>query len=470
MGRMLSTRARPAPVGLTASPPVRVAAPPQASAAAKTSPTIAAATDPQASSLVRKIAFGFGLALIYVRFAVLPEFLYYFTGVNTYVLYLLAPPALLGLLFTGGLRRTMRGPAAWYWIGFFAWMILATPFSSWRGGSLDRISSYGRIDFMFLFVMAGLAISWGEVRAMLGAIAFAGMTNLVLARTFVGAVNGRMVLDLPFNGVITNSNDLAAHLIILLPFLLFIVLKSRNLFVRAVLVVGIVYGLWVILGTASRGAFIGLLAMFVFYLFRAPAAHRTVMLVISPILAIVFVALMSQATLQRLGSVFNKPETQMQLSQDDEAAASFESRNYLLKKSLYFTATHPLFGVGPSQFSNYEGKTSREQGFHGNWHETHNTYTQVSSECGIPALLLFVAGLVSAFRLVNDTYRAAREAGNREIALACLCYLLTMVGYLVSLIFLAHAYRFTLPALVGLAIAIHFAAEPVLNNGRRASA
>jgi len=72
MGRMLSTRARPAPVGLTASPPGRIAAPPQASAAAKTSPTIAAATDPQASSLVRKIAFGFGLALIYVRFAVLP--------------------------------------------------------------------------------------------------------------------------------------------------------------------------------------------------------------------------------------------------------------------------------------------------------------------------------------------------------------------------------------------------------------
>lgn len=464
---MLSTRARPASVGLTASPPARIAAHPDASPAAKTSPTVAAVTDPQASSLVRKIAFGFALALIYVRFAVLPEFLFYFTGVNTYILYLLAPPALLGLLFTGGLRRTLRAPAAWYWIGFFAWMILATPFSSWRGGSLDRVISYGRIDFIFLFVMAGLAVSWGEVRAMLGAIALAALTNLLLARTFVGAVNGRMILDLPFNGVITNSNDLAAHLIILLPFLLFIVLKSRNLFVRAVLLVGIVYGLWVILGTASRGAFIGLLAMFVFYLLRAPAAHRTAMLVISPILAIAFVALMSQATLQRLGSVFKKPDAQLQTNPDDEAAASWESRNYLLKKSLYFTVTHPLFGVGPSQFSNFEGKTSREQGFHGNWHETHNSYTQVSSECGIPAVLFFIAGLVSAFRLVNDTYRAAREAGHREIAAACLCYLLTLVGYMITLIFLAHAYRFTLPALVGLAIAIHFAAEPVLNNARR---
>ena len=469
MGRMLSARFRPAPASLTTSPPVRAAAP-EFTGTAPISLAPAAATDPQTSSAVRKIAFGFGLALIYVRFAVLPEFLFYFTGVNTYLLYLLAPPAVLGLLFTGGLRRTLRARASWCWIAFFGWMILATPFSSWRGGSIDRISSYGRIDFLFLFVMAGLAITWGEVRAIFGAIALAGVTNLLLARTFVGAVNGRMVLDLPFNGVITNSNDLAAHLIILLPFLLFVALKTRNLFLRGGLLVGMVYGLWVILGTASRGAFVGLLATFVFYLLRAPAAHRTVMLVASPVLAIVFVALMSPAALQRLGSVFKKPEEQLQLNQDDEAAASWESRNYLLKKSLYFTATHPLFGVGPSQFSNYEGKTSRAEGLHGNWHETHNSYTQVSSECGIPALFFFIAGLVSAFRLVNDTYRLAREAGNKEIALACLCYLLTMVGYLVTLIFLAHAYRFTLPALIGLGVAIHFAAEPVLRGKRPASA
>src|SRR5690242_6161567 len=110
MGRMLSARFRPAPASLTTSPPVRAAAP-ELTGTAPISLAPAVATDPQTSSAVRKIALGFGLALIYVRFAVLPEFLFYFTGVNTYLLYLLAPPAVLGLLFTGGLRRTLRARA-----------------------------------------------------------------------------------------------------------------------------------------------------------------------------------------------------------------------------------------------------------------------------------------------------------------------------------------------------------------------
>jgi len=425
---------------------------------------ITLATDPMTSSAVRRVAFFFALTLVFVRFAVVPELLFYFTGLNTYILYLLAPPAVLGLLLTGGLRRTFRARASYYWVAFFAWMVLATPFSFWPGGSTQRILSYGRMEFLFLFVMAGLAISWKEVRTIFYAIALAGAVNLLTARFFAAGAQDRLALD--FDGVISNSNDLAAHLMLVLPFVLFVAMKSRSLGLKGMVFVGALYGLWVILGTASRGAFVGVIAVFIFYMLRAPASHRAVMLFVTPVLVVAFAVLMSPATRHRLGTVFGNPDVQLQQGPDDEAAESMESRNYLLKKSLLFTVTHPIFGVGPSQFSNFEGRTSREQGQHGNWHETHNSYTQVSSECGIPALIFFLAGLFGAYRLVNQTYRAAREQGNKEIAQACLCYMLAMIGYLVPLIFLAHAYRFTLPALVGLAVAIHFAAQREMDGNR----
>jgi O-antigen ligase len=141
-----------------------------------------------------------------------------------------------------------------------------------------------------------------------------------------------------------------------------------------------------------------------------------------------------------------------------EADESAESRGYLFKTSVKYTLQHPLFGIGPDQFSNYEGNEKVSNGEVGNWHATHCAWTQVSSECGIPALLFFILGIGSALLLVNKTWRQARKENYTEIANACFCYLLAMVGFLVAITFLANAYRFYLPAMIGLAISIRVAA------------
>jgi len=137
-----------------------------------------------------------------------------------------------------------------------------------------------------------------------------------------------------------------------------------------------------------------------------------------------------------------------------------------LKQSLIYTMQHPMFGVGLGQFSNYEGQQSLAAGKVGNWHETHNAFTQVSSECGIPALIFFVLGIGSALLSVNRIYRRARRDGYKEIANASFCYLLSMVGFMVSITFLANAFRFYLPAMIGLAIALSTAAEREMSGGR----
>jgi len=112
-------------------------------------------------------------------------------------------------------------------------------------------------------------------------------------------------------------------------------------------------------------------------------------------------------------------------------------------------------GIGPGQFANYEGQSNVVFGGHGYYQEAHNVYTKVSSECGIPALFFFVAGLVSSYRLLNKTYKEARKRPDcTDIANTAFCIMLGMAGFLTAITFLNLAYYFYMPALGGLAIAV----------------
>jgi len=406
---------------------------------------------------VRKISFYFCLAALFLRLGVVPELILYLTHVNTYLLYVVAPLAIVSTLLKGGVRRTFQARASYYWLGFFAWMALATPFSSWQGGSAGRLITYARVDVIFLVLVGGMALNWNEVRVIFRAIAAAAIVNLVSTRFFEKIANGRVSLE--SSGTIGNSNDLAAHLLLVLPFLLFFMLgRDRWKVVRMAMLGLLLYGIWIILGTASRGALIGVAVVFLCILIRASLPQRLLLVVFAGAIALLAVAVLPSMTLTRLSSLFG--------SKEKEADESMESRTYLFKMSIKYTIEHPVFGVGPSQFENFEGKSSRAQGLHGNWHATHNAYTQVSSECGVPAFLFFTASLGSAMLLVLGTYRKAKREGYEEIANGCFCYLLSMTGYLVALIFLAQAYSYQLPAMVGLAVTLSYGARRTMESSR----
>ena len=143
------------------------------------------------------------------------------------------------------------------------------------------------------------------------------------------------------------------------------------------------YGVFVIAGTASRGALIAVGVVVLFILWRATPGQRLLILAGVIVLGVAIPSLLRGRTMERLGSLFGK--------QDIEAEESADFRKALFKTSLRYTIEHPLVGVGPDQFANYEGKESQQNGEHGSWHATHCSWTQVSSECGIPASI-FLCG------------------------------------------------------------------------------
>jgi O-antigen ligase len=412
-----------------------------------------------------RLGFAMAVAIVFAYCSQIHEILTTLAGFNLYLLYVFAAPALLMLVLTGGIRSAFRGRPTMYWTGFVIWIAVAIPFSSWSGGSYGLLTNYLKSGMVTLLVLAGMVVTWRECKVVMWAIAAAAVVNLVSARLFQANAHSAARLGLEF-GSIRNPNDLAAHLVLVLPFLLWMVLSKRTFLLRLMACLGGCLGVYLILKTASRGAALALLVQAAFFLFRGTARQRLAFVVLAPIALVVLLAAVPREAWQRIRTFSTTETVRVNLDESDapaiagEAAASASARMYVLGKSIEYTVQHPFFGVGPGQFASYEGRHERVLGEHGYWHVTHNSFTQVASECGIPGLVLFVAGIVSTFLMLNRTYREARRRPNCEdIRTAAFCIMLGMVGFCTAATFLSLAYTFHLPMLGGLAISIAFAAK-----------
>jgi O-antigen ligase len=406
---------------------------------------------------------GYYLGLIYafIIFSQFHELLTMALGVETHILILVGVPMILLVLAGDGLRSTLRWTAAKFWVGYSLWMVIATPFSSWRGASVTLTWNWFRAEVPILFVIAGLVMTWREVKGLMSVLAWAAIVDVVAGRIFSNQIAGRFEMT---GTTMSNSNDFAAQLILVLPFLLLVVVsQSRLMFIRIAAAGILLYGLYLVLLTGSRGALIAICISILFYLWRVRFSQK--ILAASLVLLVVFAVpiVVPQRTLVRLSTTFSPADSSERDANAAGAAESTQSRNYLLRQSILITLGHPVFGVGAGQFSNYEGNTSRRANLHGNWHETHNSFTQVSSEIGVPALLFFLGAIVTTYRMLNSVFKAAgRRAETREsqqIKVTAFCLLISLVGFCTAIFFLSLAYRFYLPALTGVTISFYRAVQ-----------
>jgi O-antigen ligase len=414
----------------------------------------------EGASLVQSVAFKMGLVLIFIRFSTIHQLLASVLNVNLYLLYLFGIPTLVGLVLAGGIRRTLRGWPAIFWAIFTVWLFVGLPFSSWRGGSAGALNGYLRTDFPMLFVIAGLTLTWRNCRSMMRAIACAAVVIMLASKVFQNDsadLAERLALSV---GAISNSNDYACLLVLVLPFVIWAALVAKSKVFQLAAWGWVAYGVLLVLKTASRGALVAMAAGALYWLIRGTLRQRIALLAVGPIAVAALIAFVPRSSLIRIVS-FSAEDA----SASQEAIESTQIRRYLLEQSILYTLQHPLFGVGMAQFSSFEGEHNQILGTHGYWHEAHNTYTQVSSECGLPALALYIAAIVSTFLLVNRVYRRARGRPEcQDIRTATFCIMLALVMYCTAITFVNFAYFFYLPAMSSLAIAVSSAADKELNR------
>jgi O-antigen ligase len=121
------------------------------------------------------------------------------------------------------------------------------------------------------------------------------------------------------------------------------------------------------------------------------------------------------------------------------------------------------------QFDSAQDLWSRESSGHkGGWQPTHNTFTQLSSEIGIPGLLLYCAAIVAAFRATAPPRPSGRWVSReeQEMCEASFCLHLSLVAFCVSAWFASFAYQTQFLTLAGMSVAYARAFAPALAAAR----
>ncbi len=388
------------------------------------------------------------LAFLFLRFSFLHDFITVHIGFNSYLVTATGLLAYVGLLRSETWRSAAKSKLFWAWVIFTGLLIVDVPLSSWPGGSFAVVEPFVKDNFICLPLLAGLFYNWPRLRLLFLTLAWAGVA--VTAITFVNGgydANGRLTLF--FTSTVGNPNDLAAHLIYVSIFMLIAAFSlEQNMVFRLIFLGTTGAALLQILRTGSRGALIGILVGVAVGFLCGSMKFRFTLLFLAPVAAAVLLAVMPQSTLERLSS-FTGTGT-------DEAQQSYSARRYLLQRSIDLTIEHPLFGVGPGQFSSSEGAEAAAEGHHhAHWQETHNTFTEVSSEVGIPALMCVLYAVGGSFLLFwRLTKQAKRNTNLRRFALPAYLLVTGTAAICATIFFVNFGYKLYLIVLTGVGIGI----------------
>jgi len=243
------------------------------------------------------------------------------------------------------------------------------------------------------------------------------------------AMRGQRIAGL-IGGLFSNPNDLALHVVTMIPISVALLLGSRGLLRKSVylgasllLAVGLV-------ATFSRAGFIGFVCVVVFLVWKLAGRNRAI-----------FAA--AALTVLLLGLMLAPGEYRDRLTTtgDDSALARSDD----LKRSLLIAARHPLFGVGMDNYILYSNTA----------HATHNSYTQVAAEMGLIAFVCYLGFLLSPFKGLRRLEQATRKLGQKPRShYLAIGLQASLVGYLVVSFFASVAFVWYAYYLVAYAICL----------------
>jgi putative inorganic carbon (hco3(-)) transporter len=314
-------------------------------------------------------------------------------------------------------------------------MFLTVPFSTvWRGGAFKVTRDFADVVPMILVIC--LAINTvPRLRRILfwqtASVAVISMVAIVKFRNAGGRLEGVL------SGVYSNPNDLALMLVIALPICLAFLLSSRNNLVKIVWLGCLGAMTYAVVLTASRAGILAFAVAMVISLwhFSIKGRHRYLLLIFGG-LAVCALFTSGGMLKKRYEAIFNPSEAQ-------SAYGSAQQRGALLKKSIVLTFEYPIFGLGPGNFTTVSG----------DWHVTHNTYTQISSETGFPGFILYIMILVCAWKNLSRARRVIPRQS--ELGLFAAAIHGSLTAFLVGSFFASDGYQYFTYFLIAYTTAIY---------------
>jgi O-antigen ligase len=300
-------------------------------------------------------------------------------------------------------------------LGFSFWLFLSTfQTPTVAATQSDWFSTYFKLPVFFvmciLFIENENSISEFELTLAISAL------TLMAVRIYQVLTGNPELVRLQSSGTFGDSNDLAAVIVIALPFSLLPVFKKVSHLGHQAL--GFLYGgmaIYAIWLSQSRGALLAMAVQILIVVYRRNKGKKW--------LGVLFLAGM-------LGAGYVAALKTMPRNSEDMRQSS-ENRITYWKAATKMTLQHPILGVGFGEFSENVWQ-----------HQTaHSSWFLAFAESGIPGGILFVAFFVFALRTAwrNYVHHPAQ--------------LISLAGYGAVMSFLSHTYWMNIYLLAGLVMA-----------------
>jgi O-antigen ligase len=408
---------------------------------------------------MQKFAYGLTAFFIFMLYSRLQDFVYF--------LHLPAITLSLATLWTvisGNIRVVTKVAATKWSLAMTFCMFAAVPFSVWPGGALLTIFTLWLKALLVFAVVVSTVVIPRYCTRLVTIAAFGILCGTIVGLVTGSSVEGRMTEASARFG---DSNEFAQVLLIGMCLMFgYASTPGRNMVMKLVAYASVLIMLVSFFRTGSRGGFIGLIVVVLFVFIKDSVATKAGIAVVTIMLTTLLLIFLPPQLKYRYGVLLGLMVDNHMDSQAVAAAGSKESREYLLMQSLYITAHHPLLGVGAGQFAVAENSVAVSEGLaRGAWHETHNMYTQVSSENGIPALIFFMATLVVSFRTLNRVILLGKNASDLvliEASKSAYWLRLALLAIIASGFFLSIAYTNELQVLIAFAMGLNYSVNTYL--------
>lgn len=328
--------------------------------------------------------------------------------------------------------------------------VLSVPTSVHDGASFRFITGDLWKNLLLLVVLAGAVRSFDDIRRFCLAMLTGGFIFGMHAY-FNGYIgwDGRLA-GMPYY----DANDVGMILVGMMPLSLYFLTRGKSPIVKLMALVSLPLFLQVTILTGSRGAFLGMISVGLYFLFGFSSLKwSTRILAICSAVAVI-VAVGSEQYWETINTLLN-PQDDYNWSGQSETG-----RMEVWKRGMGYMLTHPLTGVGVNAFPMAEGTLSpfaqqSEFGVGFKWSAAHNSFVQIGAELGVFVLIAFTLLQVRCYFAARRIL-PKRRPGQPATDLEALGHALAgvVVSYVVCGFFLSQAYGAYSFAIYGLILGL----------------
>jgi O-antigen ligase len=295
-----------------------------------------------------------------------------------------------------GAHRLLETRETKLYLLFYFAMIAGIPFSVYRPGSFQMLIEEYMVSVIFFVMFLVHVNSAPRLKRVAVVLVFA-----VFIFTFFGLRNGQFA-----NGRYTTGsdmfdpNDVAFVELSLLAFAVWILVSSFSLLAKLMALFSLLFGILLVLYTASRGGLLGLVTFIVVFLvFRMPRAGK------------LFKIAMLAAILAGVALNYTKINIDRYLtltSLEDDYNFEEGGRVDIWKRGWRMFLDRPVTGVGVGGFAKAIGDQRAEDHLRSaKWQTAHSTYVLALTETGLIGCIPFVLLLLRCLGTFNRLRRRA---------------------------------------------------------------